>query len=109
MLVLIEIDVGASFSQVSLPYPFNGVMVVLVKIYGGGMAAGLQRAKMGMILLMAARVSPSLYWLFKVGFVFWVTPAPYMAFNSLQILFGLKKWSRRRVLWVYGDDRTTNR
>jgi hypothetical protein len=46
MMVLMEIDANASFSQFSLSSPFNGVMVVLVNIYGGGMETGLRRAKM---------------------------------------------------------------
>ncbi len=45
MMVLMEIDVGFSLIQVPFSSPFNGVMVVL-KIYESGTAAGLCRVKM---------------------------------------------------------------
>jgi hypothetical protein len=41
-MVLMEIDVSASFSQVSFSSSFSGVMVVLVKIYSGGRAPPYQ-------------------------------------------------------------------
>jgi hypothetical protein len=42
MMVLMKIDDGACFSQVSYSYPFNNVMVALVRIYGGGTALPCQ-------------------------------------------------------------------
>jgi hypothetical protein len=60
--------------------------------------------------LMADRVPLSFYSLLEVGFAFWVTPAPEIAFGPSQMLFGLTKWSRRRVVWAAGmvmDDPTT--
>jgi hypothetical protein len=69
MMVLMEID--ASFSQVSFCSSFDGVIVLFVKIYGGGSAVRLHRAMMGMRLLVAARVPLSFYSLAEVGFAFW--------------------------------------
>jgi hypothetical protein len=49
-------------------------MVVLAKIYDGGMAAALRPAMMGMRLLIVARVPLSFCSLAKVGIAFWITP-----------------------------------